>query len=189
MLKRVIPLILAVLFIATHAFAAPTDDLRKVVDEVVRIVSDKDMKSNPQKRRVALRKSIGSLFDYEEMSKRSLAKHWNARTVDEKKQFVDLFSNLLEKTYANKIESYNNEKFVYVRERIDGKYAEIKSKVITAKQDEYSLDYRMINKDGKWVVYDVVIEGVSLVANYRGQFGKIINTNGYNELVKKLQEK
>jgi len=188
MLKRVLPLILIALFIAANAFATPTDDLKKVVDEVVQIVSDKDMKSNPQKRRIALRKSIGSIFDYEEMSKRSLGKHWSARTAEEKKQFADLFANLLEKTYVNKIESYNNEKIAYIRERVEGQYAEIKSKV-TIKQEEYSLDYRLINKGGKWVVYDVVIEGVSLVANYRGQFAKIMSSGGYNELVKKLQEK
>ena len=97
--------------------------------------------------------------------------------------------SLLENSYAGKIESYNNEKIEYLKETVDGNYAEVRSKVITPKRDEYSLDYRLLNENGKWMVYDVVIEGVSLVSNYRTQFNKIITTNGYNELVKKLQTK
>ncbi len=189
MLKRTLLLILAAIFVTTNVFAAPTDDLKKTVDEVVRIVSDKEMKHNPKKRRVALRKSIGTLFDYREMAKRSLGRHWNTRTATEKTQFTDMFAGLLEKTYANKIESYNNEKIVYLKEKIDGDHAEIKSKVITSKHDEYTLDYRMLKENGRWMVYDVVIEGVSLVSNYRGQFNGIINKSGYGELVKKLQSK
>jgi phospholipid transport system substrate-binding protein len=159
------------------------------VDEVVRIVSDKEMKKNDQKRRQALKKTISIIFDYNEMAKRSLGRHWNQRSAAERKQFAELFASLLENSYASKIESYNNEKIVYLKETIDSDHAEVKSKVVTAKRDEFSLDYRMINQNGKWMVYDVVIEGVSLVSNYRTQFNKIITSNGYPELVKKLQTK
>jgi len=183
-----LPLLL-MLCLATNAFAAATDDVRKVVDEVVRIVSDKEMKKHETKRRQALKKTIGTIFDYGEMAKRSLGKHWNQRTPAEKKQFTDLFATLLENSYAGKIESYNNEKIVYIKENIDGEYAEVKSKVVTAKRDEFTLDYRLLNHNGKWMAYDVVIEGVSLVSNYRTQFNKIITNNGYPELVKKLQTK
>lgn len=189
MLKRTILLLIAAFFVTTHAFAAPTDEIKKTVDEVVRIVADKNMKHNTLKRRQALRKSISVIFDYREMAKRSLGKNWNIRTAEEKRHFTDIFASLLEKTYANKIESYNNEKIVYIREKIDGDHAEVKSKVITTKHDEFTLDYRMLNENGKWMVYDVVIEGVSLVSNYRGQFNRIISSNGYGELVKKLQTK
>jgi len=182
-----------VLFLATNVLAGVnngvTDEVKKTVDEVVRIVSDKEMKKNDLKRRQALKKTISIIFDYNEMAKRSLGKHWNQRTAAEKKQFTDLFASLLENSYASKIESYNNEKIVYLKETIDGEYAEVKSKVVTAKRDEFTLDYRMINQNGKWMVYDVVIEGVSLVSNYRTQFNKIISSNGYPELVKKLQTK
>jgi phospholipid transport system substrate-binding protein len=187
--KRINLLLIAALFTASHAFAAPIDDVRKTVDEVVRIVADKETKKNEQKRRQALKKTISLIFDYGEMAKRSLGKHWNERTAAEKKQFVDLFATLLENSYAGKIESYNNEKIVYLKETHDDDHAEVKSKVVTAKRDEFTLDYRMLKQNGKWMVYDVVIEGVSLVSNYRSQFNRIITASGYGELVKKLQTK
>src|SRR5450631_2408564 len=180
---------ITILFLASNVFAGVTEEVKKTVDEVVKIVSDKEMKTNDQKRRPALKKSISKIFDYNEMAKRSLGKHWNQRSAAERKQFAILFASLLENSYAGKIESYNNEKIVYLKETIDGDYAEVKSKVVTAKRDEFTLDYRMINQNGKWMVYDVVIEGVSLVSNYRTQFNKIITSNGYPELVKKLQTK
>ena len=189
MLNRILLMTVSTLLAASLAMAAPIDDVRKTVDEVVRIVADKEMKKHDQKRRDALKKTISVIFDYGEMAKRSLGKHWNTRSAAEKKQFIDLFATLLENSYAGKIESYNNEKIVYIKEVLDGDHAEVKSKVITAKRDEFTLDYRMINQNGKWMAYDVVIEGVSLVSNYRTQFNKIITTSGYGELVKKLQSK
>jgi phospholipid transport system substrate-binding protein len=123
------------------------------------------------------------------MAKQTLGRHWNQRTPTERSQFTDLFASLLDNSYISKIESYNNEKILYVKETIDGKYAEVKSKVITEKRDEYTLDYRLLNENGKWMVYDIIIEGVSMVSNYRTQFSRIINTSGYSELVKKLQTK
>ncbi len=184
-----------VLFVAVVgprvADASVTDEVKKTVDQVVAIVSSKEMKKpqNEQKRRQALKKAISAIFDYGEMAKRSMGRHWNERSEAERKEFVQLFETLLENSYAGKIESYNNEKIVYGKETVQGEYAEVKSKVVTAKRDEYSLDYRLMNKGGKWMVYDVVIEGVSLVANYRSQFNKIIQNQGYAELVKKLRAK
>jgi phospholipid transport system substrate-binding protein len=189
MLQRTILILLALLFTTTHAFATPTEDIKKTVDQVIRIVSDKDMKHNDKKRRQALKNSISVIFDYDEMAKRSLARHWKERSADEKRQFSDLFANLLEKTYANKIESYNQEKVVFLREYSEGNSVVVKSKVVTSKQDEYTMDYKLFNKSGKWMVYDVVIEGVSLVSNYRSQFNQIITAQGYGELVRKLQGK
>ncbi len=192
MLKRIALLAIICLFITTSAFATVTDTIKKTVNDVIHTVTDKELKkkSNEQRRRTAIKKSIATIFDNQEMAKRTLGKHWNQRTPAEKKQFVDLFATLLENSYAGKIESYNNEKIIYTKETLDGDYAEVKSKVITPKQDEYTLDYKLMKKDnGSWMVYDVVIEGVSLVSNYRTQFNKIISTNGYAELVKKLQAK
>jgi phospholipid transport system substrate-binding protein len=189
MLKCSVVCMIMTLFLATNVCAGVTDDVKKTVDEVVRIVSDKEMKKNDQKRRQALKRSISTIFDYNEMAKRSLGKHWNQRSATEKKEFSELFASLLENSYAGKIESYNNEKIVYLKETIDGDHAEVKSKVVTVKRDEFTLDYRMINQNNKWMVYDVVIEGVSLVSNYRTQFNKIILADGYPVLVKKLQTK
>lgn len=174
-----------------QALAAVTDEVKGVVDEVVRIVSDKELKKpqNEQKRRNALKKAISVIFDYGEMTQRSMGKHWKERSPAEKKELVQLFETLLENSYSGKIESYNQERIVYLKENVEGEYAEVKSKVITAKRDEFSLDYRLMNKGGRWMVYDVVIEGVSLVSNYRTQFNNIIQRQGYGELVKKLRVK
>jgi phospholipid transport system substrate-binding protein len=178
-------------FAPVPAEASVTDEVKRTVDEVVRVVADKELKKpqNEAKRRQLVKAAVGRIFDYEEMAKRSLATHWNARTPAERKEFVQLFATLLENSYAGKIESYNQEKIVYLKETLDGEYAEVRSKVVTAKRDEYALDYRLMNKGGKWLVYDVVIEGVSLVSNYRSQFNKIITGQGYGELVKKLRTK
>jgi phospholipid transport system substrate-binding protein len=189
MLQRFMLLLIAMLLSVSQVLAAPLDDVKKTVDDVVRIVADKDMKKTDHKRRQALKKTIATIFDYNEMAKRSLGKHWNPLTSDERTHFAELFATLLENSYAGKIESYNNEKIVYVKELLDGDHAEIKSKVVTAKRDEFTLDYRMAKQNGKWMAYDVVIEGVSLVSNYRSQFSKIIKSNGYAGLVKKLETK
>lgn len=190
MVKRIFLTLTATVVMASVAWATPTDDVKKTVDEVVRIVSDKEMKRNEVKRRQALKKTISVIFDYSEMAKRSLGKHWTVRTPAEKKQFADLFATLLENSYASKIESYNNEKIVYIKEIVeDEEHSVVKSKVVTAARDEFALDYHLFKHEGKWMVYDVIIEGVSLVSNYRSQFNKIITSNGYNALVKKLQSK
>ena len=189
MLKRILLVLTASIFTASVACATPTEDVKKTVDEVVRIVADKEMKKNETKRRQALKKAISGIFDYTEMAKRSLGKHWNVRTDAEKKQFAELFATLLENSYAAKIESYNNEKIVYIKEIVEEEYAEVKSKVVTAGRDEFTLDYRLFKQNGKWMVYDVIIESVSLVSNYRSQFNKIITNSGYDKLVQKLQTK
>ena len=168
-----------------------TPTVKKTVDEVVRILADKELKksANEKKRRKALKSTIGAIFDYGEMTQRALGTHAKELSPAEKKEFTGLFETLLETTYANKIESYNNEKVIYLKESVEDDYAEVKTKLVTAKKDEYSLNYRLMNKGGEWMVYDVVIEGVSLVSNYRSQFNKIINNQGVKELLKKLRNK
>lgn len=176
---------------STAAQTSVTDEVKKVVDEVISIISDKELQKseNEQKRQNALKNAIGAIFDYAEMAQRSMGRHWKDRTPAEKKEFVQLFETLLENSYAGVIESYNNEKIVYLKETVDGEYAEVNSKVVTAKRDEYSIVYLLMNKRGKWVLYDVINEGVSLVDNYRNQFNKIIQNQGYAELIRKLKSK
>ena len=171
--------------------ASRTEDVRKTVDEVVRIVSDKELKKpqNEQKRRKALKAAIGKIFDHAEMAKRSMGQNWKELTPVQQKEFTDLFATLLESSYAGKIESYNNEKIIYLKEIEDGDYAEVKSRIVTARHDEFSLDYRLMRDGDRWKVYDIVIEGVSLVSNYRSQFNKIIKAQGYQELVKKMKSR
>lgn len=193
-MKRVVAsFVLAVLAMVAPAWGSttPVEEVRKTVDEVVRIVADKDLKKplNELKRRKALKSSIAQIFDHTEMAKRSMGQNWKELTPAQQKEFTDLFATLLENSYAGKIESYNNEKIVYLKDVVDGDYAEVKSRVITAKRDEFSLDYRLMREGERWKVYDVVIEGVSLVSNYRSQFNKIIKAQGYPELVKKMKVK
>ena len=168
-----------------------TDEVKKVVDEVIRIVTNKELKKpqNARERRAEMKKAIGSIFDYGQMTKLSMGIHWKERNPAEQKELVKLFETLLENSYATKIESYNNEKIIYLKEDVEGDYAEVNSRVITEKGDEFSLVYRLGKEGNKWMVYDVVIEGMSLVSNYRSQFNRIIEEQGYNELVKKLQTK
>jgi len=189
--------VLAILLIATMllapvvAAASVTDEVKAVVDKVVSIVSDSELKKpkSEAKRRVALEKAISTIFDYSEMAKLSLGVHWRERSAAERQEFVKLFKTLLENSYADKIESYNNEKIAYLKENVEGDNAEVKSKIVTAKREEFTLDYRLKKEGGKWMVYDVVIEGVSLVANYRSQFNRIVRGQGYDALVKKLKDK
>jgi phospholipid transport system substrate-binding protein len=185
--KRIVLIAFICIFGTTPAYASITNEVKSTVDEVVKIVSNKETGKNAQERRQALKQAISVIFDYSEMAKRSLGKYWNERTPTERKQFVDLFETLLENSYGNKIESYNGEKIEYINEAVDGGYAEVRSRILTHLNDEFSLDYKLINENGKWKVYDLVIEGVSLVSNYRGQFSRIISEHGYKELLHKLQ--
>jgi len=169
----------------------PTDQIKETVDAVMKILNDKELK-RPEKekeRRINLRQTIAKRFDFEEMAKRSLAAHWKDRTPAEQKEFVALYSDLLENTYIRKIERYENEKVVYLDERLDGDYAVVKTKIVDKKGLSIPVDYRVLRKKDKWEVYDIIIEGVSLVNNYRTQFTQIIRSGSYDDLVKRLREK
>jgi len=120
---------------------------------------------------------------------RSLARHWTQRTAAEREEFVQLFADLLERSYISRIEAYGGEKITYVGETIDGDQATVRTKLTTKEGSDIPVDYRTLKRGDKWLVYDIIIEGVSLVANYRAQFNKIILTSSYQELVKKMRTK
>jgi phospholipid transport system substrate-binding protein len=173
------------------AQSSATDAVKKVVDEVVSIVSNQEVKKaeNKEKRQKELKDAIGTIFDFPEMARRSLGAYWDDRTSAEKSEFAQVFETLLQNTYSKKIESYSNEKIVYLKETVEGDTSQVKSMVVTSQRNEISIEYRLMNKGGKWMIYDVVIEGVNLVTNYHTQFEKIIRSEGYPELVKKLKSK
>ncbi len=162
--------------------------LKGTIDQVLEIVSDKDLKKNPTLRREKLRNVIGLRFNYKQMVMRSLAKNYKNRSENERKEFTMLFKKLLENSYASKIENYRNETIDYVGEQIKGKYAMVKTQVVR-KDGVIDVDYKMLKENGQWLVYDFVIEGVSLIRNYRSQFSKIISTESYATLVSKLSKK
>ena len=165
-----------------------TADLKGTIDQVLEIVSDKDLKKNPTLRREKLRNVIGLRFNYKQMVMRSLAKNYKNRSENERKEFTMLFKKLLENSYASKIETYRNETIDYLGEQIKGKYAMVKTQVVR-KDGVIDVDYKMLKENGQWLVYDFVIEGVSLIRNFRSQFSKIINTESYATLVSKLRKK
>jgi len=167
-----------------------TEAMRATIGEVLRILADKDLKqpSKANERRQLLEKAVGERFDYQEMSRRSMGAPWANLSEKDKQEFVSLFQTLLVNTYADKIESYSGEGVQYVNERNEKEYAEVRTKVLTGKT-EIPLDYRLLHKGSDWRVYDVVVDGVSLVNNYRGQFSKILRNGSYADLVEQLRKK
>jgi phospholipid transport system substrate-binding protein len=170
---------------------APTDEMKQTIDKVMDILKNKELKkpANEKKRRAEILKVVSQRFDFAEMAKRSLGVYWGKRTPEEKKEFVPLYTDLLERTYIKKIEGYTDEKIAYTGEKISDGYAVVDTKVITTKNTEIPIRYRLQNENGQWMVYDVSIEGVSLINNYRNQFASIIHQGSYEELVKKLKSK
>lgn len=169
----------------------PTEKVKETADKIISIVSDPALKdpAKAAQRRERIRKAVDELCDWEEMSRRSLGRYWAQRSEQEKKEFVRLFGQLLERTYSDKVEGYSGEKVNYLGERVDGDYAEVEVKVVTNKNTEIPVVYRMRAKDQKWLVYDMVIEGVSLVNNYRTQFSDILAKSSFEALLKRLKEK
>jgi len=173
------------------AAGLPTDQLKGAIDRVVKVLEDPSLKSEDRRadRRRAVRKIADEIFDFPEIARRSLARHWTPLTDRQRAEFVSLFSDLLERSYISKIELYGGEKIAYGTERIDGDLAVVPTRIIAKNGTDVPVDYRMLKRGDKWLVYDVNIEGVSLVSNYRTQFNKIIQTASYNELVQKLRTK
>ena len=165
-----------------------TGKLKITIDKVIAIVKDENLRNDKQSRRAALRKTIDERFDYRQMVMRSLAKNWDLRSDQEREQFILLFKSLLENSYANKLESYSYEKIDYLGEVIKGKYALVKTEVVRP-SSAIAVDYKLIQENGDWQVYDFVIEGVSMIRNYRSQFTKIIRKDSYEVLVQKLTDK
>jgi phospholipid transport system substrate-binding protein len=178
-----------VLGLVTGSVAAltPTAELRQGVDQMLRVVQDPQMKSQSDQRRAAIRQVASSIFDFQETARRALGRHWQERTPQEREEFVKLFADLLEQRYASQIEQYNGERIVYTGESVDDDHALVKTKIVTTKGTEVPIEYRMLREGDHWRVYDVVIESVSLVGNYRTQFAKIIETESYGGLVQKLK--
>jgi phospholipid transport system substrate-binding protein len=169
----------------------PTDQLRAQIERVLKVLDDPELKKDGRlrDRRTAVRQIANEIFDFSETARRSLARHWAGRSQAERDEFVQLFSDLLERSYISKIELYGGEKITYAGDSIEGESALVRTKLLTKQGTEIPIEYRMLRRDDKWLVYDVVIEGVSLIANYRTQFNKIITTSSFQELVKKMKTK
>jgi len=173
------------------AAGVPSDQLRSQIDRVLKTLDDPELKKEGKERdrRAAVRKIANDIFDFGETARRSLGRHWQPRTAAERDEFVQLFADLLERSYISKVELYGGEKIQYLGDTIEGEQARVQTKLVTKGGSDIPIEYRMHRKGDRWLVYDVIIEGVSLIANYRTQFNKIIQTASYQELVKKMKAK
>ena len=170
---------------------AAQDQLKQSVDKIQSILSDPSLKGEAKAtaRREKLKEAISERFDFEEMARRSLGAQWQKRTPEEQKEFVQLFRDLLEGTYLGKLEEYSGEKVRYINERQEKDLAEVNTKVVNNKGEEFTLDYRMRDANGDWKVIDVVVENISLVNNYRSQFNRILTKSSFEDLMQAMKQK
>jgi len=184
---RAIPLAVALVFgVGTNSWAgAPTDQLRTYTDQILKVLENPGL-SLPEKR-AAVRKLASEVFDTTETAQRVLGQHWQQRTQAEREDFAKLFANLLEQTYISRIDEYGGERLAYVSEQVTGDKAVVRARIITNKGTEVPVESRLLLKGDRWLTYDILVENLSLVSNYRSQFDRVIRQQGYPELVKRLQ--
>ena len=169
----------------------PADQVRLQIERIVKVLADPALKrpGQEQVRHAAVARIAEETFDLREMTRRTLGPHWQGLTEAERAEFVTLFGDLLDRAYFSRIAAYNGEKITVLGDSIDGELATVRTRIVTQQGVEVPVDYRMLHRGDRWVVYDVSIEGVSLVANYRAQFNRIIQTSSYQALVDKLKAK
>ena len=185
--------IVALALLAGRAAQAgpPTDQLKGGIDRVLAILQDPALKQpgKAEERRQKIRTIANEVFDWTETGKRALARHWQGRSPQEREEFSKLFADLLERSYVGKIEAYSGEKILYGEETLDGDQATVRTKLLTKNGNQIPIDYQMHKVDERWRIYDVKIENVGLVSNYRSQFNRIIQQSGYPDLVQRLKTK
>jgi len=181
---------LLTLLVAKGAHAGqPTEQLKPAIDRVIKTLEDPALKgeAKTKERRQALHTIGDEVFDWTEMARRALGRHWQGRTEAERDEFVKLFRDLIERSYMSTVERHSGEKITYAGDSVDGDQAILRTKFTTKKGQEVPIDYRMIRRGDRWLVYDVAVENVGLVNNYRTQFNQVIQTSSYRELVKKMK--
>jgi phospholipid transport system substrate-binding protein len=170
-----------------------TDLIRQTTDQVLKILEDPNLQGPDKQaeRQDRLRKVADQAFDWQEMARRALAVHWRERTPQQQQEFVRLFRDLVERTYLNRLETATQEKqdMQYVGEQVDGSRAVVKTNVLTKRNQQVPIEYRLHRADGRWLIYDVLVEGISLINNYRSQFNRIISSSSYNELVQRMKSR
>jgi phospholipid transport system substrate-binding protein len=180
--------IAAGVLLGTEAKAGPvTSQVRGYTDRALEVLGDPTLSS--AQRDTTLRTIARQLFDPEEAARRALGRHWQARTPGERQEFTDLFAQLLERTYLTRLGAYKGARLTYVGEIVDGSYATVRAKVLLREQTEVPVEARLLRRGERWYAYDVAVEGISLIGNYRSQFDKIIRTSSYEELVRRLRER
>src|SRR5947207_3561954 len=166
---------------ATALAGSPNDQVREYTEAVVRVLEDPALKAEDKKpeRRAAVRKIAAEVFDVQETARRALGPHWQQRTPQQREEFVHLFAELLEQTYISKIDLFGGERLRFTEEKVDGDHAIVRAKVITRQATEVPVEARLLRKGDRWLIYDILIENISLIGNYRAQFDRIIRTQSY----------
>jgi phospholipid transport system substrate-binding protein len=185
-----VALVSALLAAGTPARAGePTDQLKASVERVIRILEDPALKGDAmtRERRAAIRQEAAQIIDFGETARRALGRHWQNLGEAERQEFVALFTDLMERAYISRLELYSGERIAYAGDSMDGDTATVRTRFVTKRGVEIPADYRMLRRGDRWQVYDVLVEGVSLVANYRTQFNRIIQTSSYEELIRKMK--
>ena len=183
-----------VVFFALHftTVAAANDPMQEVkgtVSEVLSIVTSPAYKSSTSERREKLRETIAPRFDFADMARSAMGYHWRSLSQVQRDQFVHDFTGLLAASYMGKIESYHGQKIVYVKETQDGSLAQVNTNIVKGGNDPISVNYRLKLSGGTWKVYDVLVDQISLVGNYRNQFNRIMNEKGYDTLIQEMRQK
>ena len=171
---------------------SPTEQVKDGIDRLIVILDDEEYRRSHTKEELnkRLQEAAHESFDWEGIAQRSLGLYWKKRSQDEKKEFTILFTDLLKNTYTGRlIDNYSEDKVLYDKEVIDKHRAFVGTRIINKAGKEISVGYRLIMKGNNWCVYDIIIEGVSMLKNYRVQFYSIIRQSSYEELVKKLKAK
>jgi phospholipid transport system substrate-binding protein len=183
---KILLVVALVLGLGTNGWAgAPTDQLRAYTDQITKVLQNSGL-SLPEKR-AAVRKLASEAFDTMETAQRVLGQHWQQRSPAERDEFAKLFANLLEQTYISRIDEYGGERLTYVSEQVTGDKAVVRARIVTSKGTEVPVESRLLLKGDRWLTYDILIENLSLISNYRSQFDRVIRQSGYPELVKRLQ--
>ena len=168
----------------------PGEQIKTTVDQVLEVLKDPKLQGAGKKaeKREKLRQIILPRFDFAEMAKRALGNNWN-RYPDKQEEFVTAFKQLLEETYADQIEAAKGDKVVYLNERAEKDYAEVDTKVISSKGEETPMTYKLHPVDSDWKVFDIVVENISIVNNYRTQFNRVLSNASLDELIKRMRDK
>ena len=181
------------LLLVGHALRSEADEplekVRQTVDDVLAIIANKSL--DAQQRRTQMRQAVRKRFGFNEMAQRALGPHWRPLSPQQQQEFVGLFTDLLERSYINRIESYSGgqQGVRYTKEEIAGDNATVYTEIVSGRDQPATVEYRLLHKDGDWKVYDIIIEGVSLVNNYRTQFNNIIMKDSYAGLLKQMRLK
>jgi phospholipid transport system substrate-binding protein len=180
---------------AASTQVSPREVVQATVERVLRTLEEAQAppaagpRADPGRVRAEIRRLAAALFDFEEVARRALGRHWGARTPEERAEFLALFTDLLERAYVGRLESYAGERVVFTGETVDGEYAVVRSRLITRRRVEMALDYRLHRAEGQWKVYDVVIDGVSFVSTYRRELNHLLQLTSWDDLMDRLRKR